>query len=614
MIRTIALFAAVVMLSPAGIGAPQGHFSVMEYGAKADGVTDDTAPFQAALDAADKAGGGVVSVPTGTYLIKTHLRIPPEVALEGVWRAPRSAATVERGSVLLAVEGKGSTEGPAFIELNTNSVLKGITVFYPEQIRANPPLEYPWCIQAALNSDSFCIEDCTLVNPYMAVDFGTYSGGRHYINRLHAYPLYKGLYINQCYDVGRIENVHFWPFWDLDPNSPLWEFTRENATAFIIGRTDGQMAVNCFSIFYKIGMHFISAPVYGEPNKKDSGSGVYTNCYLDVGPCAVKVDEVMPNAGISFVNGMLMSRVEIGPENRGPVKFVGCGFWSVRDLDYHARVEGAGTVIFDGCHFSNWDQKREGVPCIDANNTRLIVTACDFNTHRGDLYKVGLGKNIRSAIVTSNLMGGGVMIKNNAPESADIQIGMNAGDGRTAYVAEWLVLGPFPNPKVAAPSEGVPSRAGYDKDWLTPIGGESSATITPAGKVKYAKEDGSEGEADVRAMRCDEAHRINLKEAFPEGGGVAYGFCYIDSPKEQTVRITYGANDCSKLWVNGALAYAYWNENGGNSTPGSYTAQVALRKGQNPVLLKVEDAGGRLWEFVFEAFDETGNPMKTSLD
>jgi hypothetical protein len=41
---------------------------------------------------------------------------------------------------------------------------------------------------------------------------------------------------------------------------------------------------------------------------------------------------------------------------------------------------------------------------------------------------------------------------------------------------------------------------------------------------------------------------------------------------------------------------------------------VPLRQGQNPVLLKVEDAGGRLWEFVFEAFDEKGNPMKTSVD
>src|SRR3954451_6412617 len=66
---------------------PPSTVDVRTFGAKGDGTTDDTAAFLAAL-AAVAAKGGVVSVPVGDYLIKTHLEIPANVALEGVWKSP----------------------------------------------------------------------------------------------------------------------------------------------------------------------------------------------------------------------------------------------------------------------------------------------------------------------------------------------------------------------------------------------------------------------------------------------------------------------------------------------------------------------------------------------
>ena len=44
-------------------------FNVQDFGAKADGITDDTAAIQRAIDAAATAGGGQVYMPTGTYIV-----------------------------------------------------------------------------------------------------------------------------------------------------------------------------------------------------------------------------------------------------------------------------------------------------------------------------------------------------------------------------------------------------------------------------------------------------------------------------------------------------------------------------------------------------------------
>lgn len=46
-----------------------GEYNVMAYGAKGDGVTDDSAAIQRALDAAFNAGGGIVNIPEGNYLL-----------------------------------------------------------------------------------------------------------------------------------------------------------------------------------------------------------------------------------------------------------------------------------------------------------------------------------------------------------------------------------------------------------------------------------------------------------------------------------------------------------------------------------------------------------------
>ena len=75
---------------PTGKGATQRRVDVKEYGAKGDGVTDDTAAVQAAIAAAHAAGVGttittypIIYVPAGRYKISDTLYIRRSDTLEG---------------------------------------------------------------------------------------------------------------------------------------------------------------------------------------------------------------------------------------------------------------------------------------------------------------------------------------------------------------------------------------------------------------------------------------------------------------------------------------------------------------------------------------------------
>lgn len=66
-----------------GIRGPIFNVKTSTFGAAGDGTGDDSTEIQAALDAANTAGGGVVYLPEGTYRITTALSIPVKVHLVG---------------------------------------------------------------------------------------------------------------------------------------------------------------------------------------------------------------------------------------------------------------------------------------------------------------------------------------------------------------------------------------------------------------------------------------------------------------------------------------------------------------------------------------------------
>ena len=84
------VFCLAVLVLAGCAGLSPESLNVRSYGAVGDGITKDTASFQKALDACAAAGGGVVVVPAGNYLIgsielksRTTLRLEKDAHLLG---------------------------------------------------------------------------------------------------------------------------------------------------------------------------------------------------------------------------------------------------------------------------------------------------------------------------------------------------------------------------------------------------------------------------------------------------------------------------------------------------------------------------------------------------
>lgn len=389
-----------------------------DFGAVGDGRHDDSAALQAALDAAADRGG-LCYVPPGRYRLEGSLMVPAGVAFVGASHGvPHSEHPI--GTVLLAYGGRGDAEASPLITLKPNARIQGMTIHYPEQTVPDV-VPYPWSIR--VDGELCQITDMVLTNPYQALDLGTCWNELHLVRNVFACPLHIGVYVDQCTDIGRLENVHFNPnFWtrmQLQPGHPattgaLKAYLEENLIGFKIGKTDWEYVSNCFVIFPRIGFHFDD---FGH----GPGNAVLTQSGSDICPVAVRVDRVQSHAGIQFVNGQFMATVEVGETNIGPVKFTNCGFWGVPETRSHVVMEGQGTLILNACHFTGWDAKEQGAACIEASRGRLVVHGCDF-MDPGKL-AMRLDGDLTAASIVGNTFRSDRAILNES--AAQTQIGFN---------------------------------------------------------------------------------------------------------------------------------------------------------------------------------------------
>ena len=384
--------------------------SVLDFGAKGDGVTDNTLAFQKALDSFGTKGG-TVYVPRGSYLFKGSLNIPQSITLKGAFESVPSHNGIRNkglpkpgddGTTFFITGGKGNEEGTPFITLNTNSTLRGIVMYWPLQDPEKIPDAYPWGI--AMRGKNPAVLDVEMLNPYNGIDAS--HNERALIRNISGQPLRRGIYVDAIYDIGRIENVHWNPWWSMKPT--LFNWQKENGEAFIFERTDWHYVLNTFCFGYKVGYKF---------GASSGSTGACNGNFLGIGAdachTAVLVDQsaqyglLITNAEFVAMNGVDPTMVVVSESNRGNVRFVNSAFWG--PCNQNAMIKGTGTVAFSDCLFVQWDRNKEGRAAIQAESGTVLVRGCDFGSLAPQVY---IGENVNRAIVSENTVKGEVQIIN----------------------------------------------------------------------------------------------------------------------------------------------------------------------------------------------------------
>jgi hypothetical protein len=191
------------------------------FGAIGNGTTDDTAAIQAALNAASTKGGGTVLLAPKKYAISaTGLNIPSWVTLKGddAVRGQNLSGNYSSEPFCLWLNPAGT------ITTNFQSGLTGISIIastyvVPTTARIAQTSVAAWTGSAITMQPHECtIENCFLLGFALGISSPNQCA-RFHIRNIDMDCL-AGVNIVTCGDVGRIANVHLFPFYTA---TPAWQ-------------------------------------------------------------------------------------------------------------------------------------------------------------------------------------------------------------------------------------------------------------------------------------------------------------------------------------------------------------------------------------------------------
>ena len=223
-----------------------GEVYVNWFGANGDGVTDDTAAFQSALNSLVGLGGAAKY--TGRHFIAGNLSIPNGVCLLG-----KTFYNAGNTGYINALATSGSSillNSSATITLGNNSGIMGALL---QRHGLN------WYETSAINFAGTAItgvgNDCYVVGSFIAgFNQAFISNGAERVKLSDVYgDCVNGINIQTSYDKSYVTSCHFWPFVTQQSGLPASAQNR-SGTAFEFGGVSSYCTFNnCFSFGYYRG-------------------------------------------------------------------------------------------------------------------------------------------------------------------------------------------------------------------------------------------------------------------------------------------------------------------------------------------------------------------------
>ena len=361
-------------------------YNVKDFGAKADGKTDDTNAIQGAIHAAKLIGGGLVFLPAGRYVIKGTLYLPNTVQLRGEWQSPLAGGS-GKGTILMAYAGKGSEEGYNFINIDSDASISHLSVWYPEQNAASPQ-PYPWTIHSPYGQSA--AKNITLYNSWRGVKFGNGSNGTNMYENIFGTVLKTGMEIDCNFDTPRLMNVTFTPaIWGNSTLSgapsgqsmdKLKAFLVANLEGLRAGRIDNIVTYGWTVDYAKIGIHYALANII-EPNTITDG-GVWANgseFYLTNVNTGFFV-EGAAGIGVMMSGGKIVANQGSDP---AAIRTTGhfdsnASFHSMELSSTASAVKATvnGSVSLQNCKITNWGASSAAV---EVTGGLMVVSGCRFD-------------------------------------------------------------------------------------------------------------------------------------------------------------------------------------------------------------------------------------------
>jgi hypothetical protein len=374
----LAIVMSSVLICQCAMSQPEtAVVNVRDFGAVGDGVADDTAAFQKAIEASAKKGLQVF-VPPGRYRITKGLNLATQT-LSGPPVAVWVADDVSMPTIVCSVN-----DAPVF-RLTKGACIHGLNIVCDWQ--GKEPSPRPPVIEIA--GVGCRVSETTIRSPWIGIAAdGKSNVGRACIEKVFLVDCHHiGVRLTGTWDVSWVSKVEVW--------SPASKAFPETGVAFQFGKNDVLLVSDCFAYRAQVGYQFLDE-IQGCEIKGGTW-GSMSNCVSDF--CSTGV-EIKGAHTISIVGGSHWSHFGGLAVRSGEAQVRVSGVELAANGAPALLVEGGNLLTVSSCQIRRLQEGRHAPAVRIAGGKATVITGCVVESStkafdvRPDLKDVILQNNV----------------------------------------------------------------------------------------------------------------------------------------------------------------------------------------------------------------------------